>query len=491
MSSAPLNKEKFAGSHAGVVGGSIAGMLAARALSSHFRRVTVFERDRLPDSPAPRRGVPQSHHIHFVLARGREELERFFPTLARGLERDGAVSYDYGQGVSISFAGGWLPRFSSTLLVRSCTRPLLEWHVRRCLLEDCPNVEFAEETDAFDLLTTGDGECVSGVRVRRGAGEEEDVPLDFLVDAAGRQSRARRWLAARGYPPAPEVVVDPKLRYVCCLMEPPRRSLGDWKLLSAMPRLPDQPRSAAILEVEGGRWMASVATLGDDPMPKTVEEMIDFSRGLSTPRIHEALSAGRAVSDVYANGRTPNRWLRVDRLKTFPERFVMMGDCVCALNPIYGQGITLAALSARLLETELESRSRAPESRRLRGFGLRFQRKLARLTETLWSLAAGSDALWPQTEITGDAGLRLRLTRAAAGGGLMPRLMGGFLRVLEQDPDAARRMMEVMQLKRSPNKLMTPLSFLKVARESVFPSAGPQTEHGFARGEPDGRPLKS
>src|SRR5215467_15291853 len=69
----------FNSEHAIVVGGSVAGLLAARALSSSFARVTVFDRDSLPSSPAPRRGVPQSRQVHALLTRGAEGLEGLFP----------------------------------------------------------------------------------------------------------------------------------------------------------------------------------------------------------------------------------------------------------------------------------------------------------------------------------------------------------------------------------------------------------------------------
>jgi flavin-dependent dehydrogenase len=148
----------------------------------------------------------------------------------------------------------------------------------------------------------------------------------------------------------------------------------------------------------------------------------------------------------------------------------MMGDCVCALNPIYGQGITIATLTAKLLATELEKQTELPEARRWRGFGVKFQRKLAKLIEVPWMLAAGSDALWPETQVSGDPGLRIRFMRSLSRGAVFPRFMDGFLRVIAADPTAARRLMEVMQLKRSPNTMMSPAVLLKTFREFARPT---------------------
>src|SRR5262249_22656632 len=57
--------------HAVVVGGSMAGMLAARALADHFDAVTLLERDHFPETPAARAGLPQGRHGHALLERGR------------------------------------------------------------------------------------------------------------------------------------------------------------------------------------------------------------------------------------------------------------------------------------------------------------------------------------------------------------------------------------------------------------------------------------
>ena len=72
-----------------VLGGSMAGLLAARVLAERFTTVVVVERDRLPDAPEPRRGVPQGKHIHGLLAGGQQAFEQLLPGLTQELEADG------------------------------------------------------------------------------------------------------------------------------------------------------------------------------------------------------------------------------------------------------------------------------------------------------------------------------------------------------------------------------------------------------------------
>src|ERR1041385_5029468 len=112
--------------HAIVIGGSIAGLLAARVLTEHFKRVTIIERDTLPDTPNFRKGVPQAHHPHILLKRGELIMERLFPGLVDQLQVAGGVQVNIGRDIRWFSFGEWRPNYDSGLITIACSRPLLE-----------------------------------------------------------------------------------------------------------------------------------------------------------------------------------------------------------------------------------------------------------------------------------------------------------------------------------------------------------------------------
>jgi 2-polyprenyl-6-methoxyphenol hydroxylase-like FAD-dependent oxidoreductase len=196
--------------HAIVMGAGIAGLLAARALSPHFRKVTVLDRDALPATPAPREGVPQGKHIHVLLPGGLGALERSFPGRTAELIRNGAQPFDYGLS-QFYIVGRWMPRIQTGLNTLAQTQPFLEHHIRRWIGE-IPNVEIVHDTKVSALLWDSSGRRVRGVAANR-AGSNVQLPSDLLIDATGRNTRLPRWLAEGGYPPVPETRVGIDLGY--------------------------------------------------------------------------------------------------------------------------------------------------------------------------------------------------------------------------------------------------------------------------------------
>jgi hypothetical protein len=218
--------------HAVVIGGSIAGMLAARALAPHFERVTVLERDNLPASPGPRIGVPQARHVHTLLMGGYGAIESLVPGFDAALEAAGAPRIDWPLDSRVHSQYGWWPRYASDLVSRFASRDLIE-HTVRTLVIWTSGIMVEQGTDAIGLHATRTG--VGGVRVRRrgsGAGNEPEViQADLVVDASGRSSRLPAWLEEVGYPQPPEVTVDPQVGYASRDYQLPSGYDSDWKLL--------------------------------------------------------------------------------------------------------------------------------------------------------------------------------------------------------------------------------------------------------------------
>src|SRR5262245_41368516 len=164
------------GTHAVVIGGSMAGLLAARVLSGSFTRVTVLERDCYPEDPGPRKGLPQARHLHVLLTRGRRILERLFPGFSNELIAHGANRIDAARDLAWLTPAGWGPRFDCGLDYVACSRDLIDWAVRRRVAA-LPNLTVREDVDVTGLTASADGRAVSGVRVRPRSTDEREESL--------------------------------------------------------------------------------------------------------------------------------------------------------------------------------------------------------------------------------------------------------------------------------------------------------------------------
>jgi len=329
--------ERFpAGGHALVVGGSMAGLLAARVLADHFERVTVVDRDRYPKGPEFRAGVPQSRHLHALLGRGQELLEGMFPGLVAELTAAGAVTIAWpAEALSLAPAG-WTRRFPTSVTVLSLTRPLLEWAVRRRVAA-LGRVRFAEGTEAVGLLADPDRRAVIGARLRdRGQpdGPAAELAAELVVDASGRDSRAPRWLEELGYGAPPETRVNAFLGYATRYYRPPPGFAADWRALYLRGVPPRHPRGGALFPVEGDRWMVTLGGYGRDYPPTDEAGFLAYACSLRSRVLYDAIKEAEPLTPVHGYRRTDNQLRHYDRLARWPERFVVTGDAVCAFNPV-------------------------------------------------------------------------------------------------------------------------------------------------------------
>jgi 2-polyprenyl-6-methoxyphenol hydroxylase-like FAD-dependent oxidoreductase len=441
--------------HAVVVGGSMAGMLAARVLSDHFAAVTLLERDQFPETPAARKGLPQGRHAHALLGRGRGVLERFLPGLTEELVRAGAELLDATHDVAWLSPYGWYVRFPGDLSVLACSRDLIDWGVRGRVAA-LPNVWIRPGLDVAGLIRKpGDGGGVGGVRLRvRSAGLEadqsgEELAADLVVVADGRNSRLPDWLTALGYEPPQETVVNSYQGYASRLFRPAKGFKIDWKALYIQQAPPADPRGGVVSAVEGGLWQVSLIG-GDGDYPPTDEKgFLAFARGLRSPALYEAIAEAEPLTPIAGQRATENRLRHYDRLESFPDGVVAMGDAVCAFNPVYGQGMTAAALGAEVLERWLQGDS-SPLGL---GRGRAFQRELTRATAAAWQLSTGADYRFRTTE-----GPRQ---------GPVARLIGhyvaGVMRTATRRPWVRHRLTDVFHLLRPPSALFGPGVLARVA----------------------------
>ena len=448
------------GQHAIVIGAGIAGLVAARVLTDQFAYVTLIERDALPPQAAPRPGVPQARHVHVLLLRGQRLLAQLFPGLPAELTAAGAPVLNWTRDWAIFQNGGWVPRCASDYVGFLCSRDLLEACLR-ARLRQRGTVTFLEQQAVTGLVLDARGRAITGVRVRarggagRPAGAEAMLGAQFVVDASGRDSQAPQWLAALGYPAPAETTINAHQAYASRWYRPPPGRQPEVVLVGGTP--PHEPYGGGVYPMEGGRWLVSLGGVNGVVPPLDEAGFLAFARGLPQPAVYAALQAAEPLTPIVGYQRTANRLRHYERLARQPEGFVVLGDAVCTFNPVYGQGMTVAALGAALLGRSLRAPHRAGPAGALTGVAQRFQRRLARLNATPWLLATGADLRWPGT--TGG--------RPSRGARLVQAYIDQVLRVVLVDDGAYRVLLEVTHLLRPPRVLFGPQVVAAVVRDAV------------------------
>ncbi|WP_239334220.1 NAD(P)/FAD-dependent oxidoreductase [Frankia sp. CiP3] len=442
--------------HAVVLGAGIAGLLAARVLAESFDRVTVFERDVLVTAD-PRRGVPQGRHLHGLLDRGRQIMEELFPGLTAELGARGAPAIETLVGSRWYLRGLRVHPTETGLISLLASRPLLE-AVIQANLRGMPGVEFVQRAVATGLVAAPHaGARIIGVRIVRAGRSAPDglrpeptaadgaefVGADLVVDATGRGSRGADWLTALGLPRPLEQRVDVDLGYASRLYrrDPKDRDGQRSIIVSTMPG----SRGGGAVALEGERWQITLAgMLGDHP-PADPDGFEAFARTLPVPDIHDLISSAHALTDPVPHRFSGSLRRRYERLRNPPAGFLAIGDAICSFNPLYAQGMTVAAQQALVLRNCL--RVAGPD------LPARFYRQASCLVDAAWELATGADLRYPGVQ--GRRGLRGRLVGA----------YGERVQIAaHRDAAVARALMNWLNLVDAPTALLRPTVIAGVLR---------------------------
>ncbi|MFF1381847.1 FAD-dependent oxidoreductase [Streptomyces sp. NPDC058308] len=368
--------------HAVVIGSSLAGLTAARALANSMDHVTVIEADRLPRGTGRRRGVPQARHTHSLTTTAQQGLEQLFPGIGQDLQRAGAIRLRLPQDMLLLGPHGWLPRFDSGLSMLSAGRDLIDAVIRDRLRAES-KVRFLPAHEVV-ALQPGRNDTVTGVwarardrRTPQGWGPRQLISADFVVDASGAGSRAPHWLAELGYEPPRESVTQARTTYVSTVFAPPVGHVADWQALLLMAS-PDNPRQGTLQPVEGGRWSVTLCA-GDTERPPTDHAALLHAAGaLRHPLLRDVIEAATPLGPVYACARTENRWRHYEKLRRWPDQFLVVGDALAVLDPAHGQGLTLAVQGALVLDHVLAGHGTTV------GLGYRLRRALAHRLAPAW-----------------------------------------------------------------------------------------------------------
>src|ERR1051325_3090714 len=369
------------GKQAIVIGASIGGLLAARVLAYFYDAVTVFERDALPDTYEPRKGVPQGRHAHGLLARGREVLDELFPGFSEDAVSQGAIYGDVVDDVLWFNYGVYLHNTPSSLKGLLISRPMLEELVRRSVLR-LPNVRLQEQTEILEPICDRIAGRVTGVRAQSLAGATEAIDCDLLVDASGRGSKSPTWFEALGYAKPREDSIRVDIGYMTRFYRrSPEHLPGKQAVILGACR-PDW-RFGVILAQEQDRWIVTLGGYFGDYAPSDDAGYVEFARGLQKPEIFEVIKDAEPLTPLTPYHFAANLRRYYEELTRFPEGFLVFGDGLCSFNPIYGQGMTGASMEALALRQCL-----AVGSQEIAG---RFFRAARPLIDIPWQIAVGSD----------------------------------------------------------------------------------------------------
>lgn len=449
------------GRHAVVLGGSLAGLLTARVLADHFEKVTLVERDAYTDTCETRRGIPQANHVHGLLVRGRQILEELFPGLQDEMIAAGAPVVDIANEIAWFTRAGWGIRFPSDLKVLAFTRPLLDLHVRRRLAGNA-NVEILDNTDVLGLLPDSTPNQLAGVLICPKSSDADrrvakTLQADLVVDATGRASRAPRWLSDLGYDAPEEIVIDANLGYSSRLYRIPDNFDGDWQCAFVQSAPPARKRGAILFRVEGNRWLVTLTGGGGDHPPSDEQGFLDFVRSLPVSTIYDAIRAAEPLTPIKTHRATQNRLRRYERAKVLPENFLVLGDAVCAFNPVYGQGMTSASLGVLTLQQCLDEQQRK-HSGSLHGLSRRFQNRLAKVIAAPWMMATGEDFRYRET-VGGSAGGQTRF---------MHRYMDHVIQLSTESIAVRSVLMRAFNLLAPPATLFQPRVLFRVLLNVMF-----------------------
>lgn len=434
-----------------VIGASVGGLLAARALSDFAEDVLIVDRDVPPEAAVPRKGVPQGRHVHGLLAGGVDALRFFFPTILDDLAAEGARVVDTAQDI-LWFNGAWRLRYRCGVVGSLQTRPFLEMHLRRAVAklanvrQTCGVSVTGIEMDALRRVT--------GVRLHE-AGGERTVPADVVVDCSGRGSQTPAWLEGAGLEKPPTETITVNVGYSTQYFRVSEKP--DWQALLILGRPPKGTRLGACFFVENGDLQVTLGGEFRDYPPSHGAGFLEFAQSLENPAIFHTIRNATPVSSVATYRFPAHVWNHYEKLRSMPPNLLVLGDALCSFNPIYGQGITVAAQEARALHSCLAAAGTPSEvSRRLQR---RYFQRASVIVKAAWAMATGADMAFPQAE-----GRRTWPQRMVLG------YIGHVLALTSCDKTTVKVWNQVSHMQRPLAALFAPGIALRVIRRAMTPN---------------------
>jgi 2-polyprenyl-6-methoxyphenol hydroxylase-like FAD-dependent oxidoreductase len=395
------------GRQAVVVGAGMAGLPVARALADYFEQVVVLERDALPLESSQRAGTPQARHTHVLLAGGERALGDLFPGFEQDLAGSGAVPIKVGLDLRLERPGyDPFPARDLGFTAHAMSRPLIEHTVRRRIKQHA-NIIIREHCRAREVVASPDRSAVSAIRFENGDGRSETLPADLVIEASGRGNLTSGLLESIGRPRPEETMIRVDITYTTAVFATPDDAPIEWKGVMTF----DPPAKGGIAAImapleRNRRIVTLVGHHGDQP-PADHDGFLGYARELRTPTIYDAIAGAEQLGEIARFGFPASVRRHFERLDEFPRGLLPFGDAICRFNPVYGQGMSVAALEGCSLRELL--RECAGEADPLAGLTSPFFAEAARLIDTPWALSAIPDLADPKTDGPRPEDLRQRL----------------------------------------------------------------------------------
>ena len=429
-----------------MIGASVAGLLCARVLSDFYARVTIVDRDLLPTAlDANRRAIPQGHHFHGVHLAGERALARLFPGWREEALLAGAVGVRLAEDTRFAVAGHVLARAHvGDLAVAS--RPMLEGLMRR-RVRALANVTIRDACAVASLVM--DGDRVVGVRARDNAsGSERTRRAELIVAASGRGARVPQWLESLGYGRPTEERVQVDILYASRHLHLVPGALGTDKAFVSLSR-PGRPRGSVMVAEDGRRWIATLYGYGAAHHPPADTRGFNaFAATAADDDVAAAILVAEPLSDIHAHAFPASVRRRYDRMRRFPEGLLVVGDAMCSFSPIYGQGMTVAALQAEALQRCLRDGDHK--------LAERFLKAARGPVDHAWKLSTVGDLAMPEIDACGTLADRVGV-----------RYLNRLVAAAATDEILTRRLLRVMGMLSPTASLLTPLIGLRVLRGNL------------------------
>lgn len=431
--------------HAIVLGAGAAGVLTARVLSRRFERVTIIERDLGPSNSEVRNGIPQAHHIHNVQLRGNQIIERLFPGFfGQVFDKAGAPTIELARDQRLLGPFGWNPSYKTNQYFRGYSRRLLD---ERLLTEvsRISNVKIEYGYEIRGLLYDQDKNQVMGITARSTKNREniQNFSADLVVDCMGRSSRLPEWLKTNQIGAVRIKSAKMTDSYVSRFFKF-HGSEPSWKQFAILRAPPVRDRGAYLLALEDNTWVVTLICDEKQELPSDEASFNAFAANLETSTVIDLIkqSTPQGPSRSFRSMECYCRFY--DEMPNWPTGLLALGDSVCAFNPIYGQGITTAAVAVECLEDNLDSIETL-------GWEKNFHRKLIELMQNPWFYSVKDD-LRPITRLAPITSF-LKWYRN--------RSMRILFAALPKSPAIHRHLLHVQNLEKPISSLFSPLFVLK------------------------------
>jgi 2-polyprenyl-6-methoxyphenol hydroxylase-like FAD-dependent oxidoreductase len=435
-----------------VVGAGMGGLTAAKVLSKHLSRVTVLDRDILPSQAEPRIGTAQSKHTHALIGGGLKALSALFPGFEENLHAAGAVKMRVGLEACLERPGyDPFPIRDLGFDIYSGSRPLFELVTRR-RVEQQENIELLPECRVTGLIASQDGSAIRGVRWESSEGQTQTLHADIIVDASGRGTLTLELLDTLGFPRPEETEIGIDQAYSTLLFQRPSTFPSAWKSMIVLPSAPASSRGAFLFPIENNRWIMSAGGNHGDAPPRDLVGLLEFLKTLRTQTIYNAVKDAKPIGDIARFVLSSSMRRHFEKLQQFPNGLFVIGDGICRFNPVFGQGMSVAAQEAVILDRLLAST--AEGSDKWDNPGIKYFAACQDVIEAPWAVAM-SDFVYPKTrgQRPPDFGQRMQygiaLTRLAAEDAAVHKLTTEVNQLLKpqsvlREPELVKRVKERM-----------------------------------------------